>query len=75
MITEKYKVTIAADSLDPNPSVQSFDSFYEADDFVQAFIDNAVQWRVDHSPYFVSEKELSDMREEELSLVKVELED
>ena len=68
----RYKVTIHADTLDPNPSVQSFDTFDEADDFVHAFIDNAVQWRVDHSPYSISEKELSDMREEELSLVRVE---
>ena len=68
----KYKVTIHADNLDPNPSVRSFDTFDETHDFVHAFIDNAVQWRVDHSPYSVSEKERSDMHEEELSLVKME---
>ena len=68
----KYKVTIHADSLDPNPTVRTFDSFYEADDFVHESVDHAVQWRVDHSPYSISEKELSDMREEELSLVRVE---
>jgi len=72
MITEKYKVTISADSLDPNPTVRTFDSFDEAHDFVHESVDHAVQWRVDHSPYSVSEKEFSDMCEEELSLVRME---
>jgi len=68
----KYKVTISADSLDPNPTVQIFDTFSEADDFVNESVENFVQWRVDHSPYPISEKELSDMHEEEMLLVTVE---
>lgn len=66
---KKYTVIIHADSLDPDPDFKTFDSFDEAQDFAYDWVAGAVQWRVDHSPYSISEEELENMHEEEWALV------
>jgi len=68
-MTKKHTVIIHADSLDPNPSFETFDSFDEAQDYAGDWVTAAVQWRVDHSPYTISEEELDQMYEEEWALV------
>lgn len=67
-----YKVTIAADSLDPNPTVKVFDLFDEASDYIHESVEQSVQWRVDHSPYTITEEELEMMYEEEFQLCLLE---
>jgi hypothetical protein len=67
-----YKVTIAVDSLDPNPTVKVFDDFDEASDFIYESVEQSVQWRVDHSPYSISEEELEEIYEEEFQLCMLE---
>lgn len=67
-----YKVTIAVDSLDPNPTVKVFDDFDEASDFIHESVEQSVQWRVDHSPYSISEEELEEIYEEEFQLCVLE---
>ena len=67
-----YKVTHAVDYLDPNPVVSLFEEEWEALEFVNGCIDGAVQYRVAHSPYTISEKELEEMHEIEGTLVRIE---
>jgi len=66
-----YKLAVYADTLDTNPTVTTYDTEWEALDAASDAIDHAVQWRVDHSPYTISEDELEAMRVEESMLVKV----
>jgi hypothetical protein len=67
-----YKVTIAVDSLDPNPTVKVFDLFDEASDYIHESVEQSVQWRVDHSPYTITEEEREMMYEEEFQLCLLE---
>ena len=70
-----WKVTYAIDSLDPNPTIKYFDSYDEAENWLQEEVSHRVQWTVDHSPYSISEEELSQIEELEYSLVKFETAD
>lgn len=67
-----YKVTIAIDSLDPNPEVIYFDDFYEAEEFVYETVELRVAWRVEHSQGVVSEEERQSWEEEEMQLVRLQ---
>ena len=67
-----YKVTQAVDYLDPNPVVTIFEEEWEALDFMHECIEGAVQYRVDHSPYSITEKELEEMHEQECTLIRIE---
>ena len=50
----RYRVTIAVDSLDPNPEVTEFEDFYEAEDFIHDSVDQSVQSLMSQSPYIIS---------------------
>ena len=67
-----YRVTISVDSLDPNPSIHEFDNGDEATDFLYTHVNESVQYRVDHSPYSISEEERESMVEEEMALIRLE---
>ena len=67
-----FKVTQAVDYLDPNPEVFTFEEEWEALDHMNECLDAAVQWRVDHSPYAISEKELNEIHEQERDLIRLE---
>ena len=70
-----WKVTYAIDSLDTNPTIKYFDSYDEAENWLQEEVLHRVQWTVEHSPYSISEEELSQIEELEYSLVKFETAD
>ena len=65
-----FKVTYSIDSLDPSPTIKYFDSYDEAENWLQEEVLHRVQWTVDHSPYSISEEELSQIQELEYSLVE-----
>ena len=67
-----YKVTVSIDSLDPNPDKYYFGTGDEATEFIYDTVSASVQYRVDHSPYTISEEELENIREEEMALVRLE---
>lgn len=67
-----YKVTVSVDYLDPNPSEHFFDTGDEASDFLYNHVNECVQYRVEHSPYSISEEELNSITEEEMQLVRIE---
>jgi len=68
----KYRVTIAVDSLDPNPEVTEFEDFYEAEDFIHDSVNQSVQWLMSHSPYIIEEEEYEQLLEQEMSLTRLE---
>jgi hypothetical protein len=69
----KYRVTIAVDSLDPNPEVTEFEDFYEAEDFIHDSVNQSVQWLMSHSPYIIEEEEYEQLLEQEMSLTRLDV--
>ena len=65
-------VTYAIDTMDPNPSVELFDTMSEAQDWVADEMQRRIDWTVSHSPYPISEEELDEMRETEFTLIRIE---
>ena len=65
------QVTYAIDSLDPNPTVDWFDTMAEAQEWVAEEVSRRVEWIVSHSPYPISDEELSELEETEFSLVAI----
>ena len=69
----KYRVTIAVDSLDPNPEVIEFEDFYEAEDYIHDSVNQSVQWIMSHSPYIIEEEEYDELLEQEMSLTRLDV--
>ena len=69
----RYRVTIAVDSLDPNPEVTEFEDFYEAEDFIHDSVNQSVQWLMSHSPYIIEEEEYEQLLEQEMSLTRLDV--
>ena len=69
----RYRVTIAVDSLDPNPEVTEFEDFYEAEDFIHDSVDQSVQSLMSQSPYIISEKEYEHLLEQEMALTRLDV--
>lgn len=65
------QVTYAIDSLDPNPTVDWFDTLAEAQEWVAEEVSRRVEWIVSHSPHPISDEELSELEETEFSLVAI----
>lgn len=65
-------VTYAIDTMDPNPTVETFDTMSEAQDWVADEMQRRIDWTVSHSPYPISDEELDEMRESEFALVRIE---
>lgn len=64
-------VTAATDSLDPSPDVIAFPSVDEAQDWVADEVQGRVDHIVQHSPYPISEEELSQIEESEYALFTI----
>ena len=69
----KYKVTYASDSLDSNPTVKEFDDHYEMEEWIHSEMDERIWWTVQHSSYSMTEKELEELRETELTLLHIQV--
>ena len=63
-------VTYAIDTLDPNPTVELFDTIHEAQDWIADEMQRRIDWQVSHSPYPISDDELEEMREAEYELIR-----
>jgi hypothetical protein len=70
--TMTYKVTYAIDSLDPNPTVDLFDTLWEAEEWLSDEVERRVDHIVQHSALPTRDDELDEIRETELSLVSIE---
>ena len=67
-----YKVTYAIDSLDPNPTIKTFDEEYEALEWLENEVQERIDYTVQHSPFSISEKEYKEIEENEYTLVRIE---
>ena len=67
-----YKVTYAIDSLDTNPVIKTFESEYEAEEWLHNEVSERIDYIVQHSPYTISEKEYQEIEENEYTLVRIE---
>lgn len=67
-------VTVASDSLDPFPDVIAFPSEWEATEWVADEVQRRIDHRVQHSPYPVTDEELQHWEEEEMQLIRLEVE-
>ena len=67
-----YKVTYAIDSLDTNPTVKTFETEYEAEEWLFDEVQERISWTVEHSPFSISEEEYQEIEEYEYSLVRIE---
>mgnify|MGYP003155211182 CR=1 FL=1 len=67
-----YKVTYAIDSLDTNPVIKTFETEYEAEEWLHNEVQERMDYTVQHSPYTISEEEYRDIEEYEHTLVRIE---
>ena len=67
-----YKVTYAIDSLDTKPLIKTFESEYEAVEWLNDEVQYRIDYTVQHSPYTISEKEYQEIEEYEYQLVRIE---
>lgn len=67
-----YRVTYAIDSLDPNPTVKTFEDEWEALDWVSDEINARASYIVEHSPYTISDEEYQHIIETEQNLTRIE---
>jgi hypothetical protein len=68
----KYKVTYAIDSLDTKPVIKTFETEYEAEEWLHNEVKERMDYIVQHSQYTISEKEYKEIEENEYSLVRIE---
>ena len=67
-----YKVTYAIDSLDTKPVIKTFETEYEADEWLHNEVDRRVNFTIEHCPYKLSDREIINIEESEYSLVRIE---
>ena len=67
-----YKVTYAIDSLDSNPTIKTFETEYEAEEWLNNEVQERIDYTVQHSPFTISEKEYKEIEENEYTLVRIE---
>ena len=67
-----YQVTYAIDSLDTKPVIKTFESEFEAEEWLNDEVQRRMDYVVQHSPYTISEEEYREIEEYEYSLVRIE---
>lgn len=67
-------VTVASDSCDPFPDRIAFPSEWEATDWVSDEVQRRLDHRVSHSSTLVDEDELAQWEEEEMTLIRIDVE-
>jgi hypothetical protein len=70
--TKRYVVKQAVDTMDTNPKVSAPLEQWEAEELASEWIQEAVDWSVEHWCYTLSEEELEEIRENETALVTIE---
>ena len=71
-ITMNYKVTYAIDSLDTKPVIKTFETEYEAEEWLHNEVSERIDYIVQHSQYTISEEEYYEIEQNEYSLVRIE---
>jgi len=69
---KKYKLIHSCYYTDSNPEIKTFDLWDELQDYITEEVERRVQFRVENSPFSISEKERENIEQEEYTLVKIE---
>jgi hypothetical protein len=69
---KKYIVKQSVDTLDTKPTVSDPMPQWEAEELASQWIEEAIDWTVQHWSYTLSDSELEEIRELESTLVKIE---
>ena len=69
---KSYKLIHSCYYTDSNPDIKTFDDWDELQDYITEEVERRVQFRVENSPFSISEKEREDIEQEEYTLVKIE---
>ena len=69
---KSYKLIHSCYYTDSRPDIKTFDDWDELQDYITEEVERRVQFRVEHSPFSISEKEREDIEQEEYTLVKIE---
>ena len=67
-----YKVTYASFPLDEKPVIKTFESEYEAEEWLHNEVSERIDYIVQHSQYTISEEEYYEIEQNEYSLVRIE---
>ena len=67
-----YKVTYPIDTLDTKPVIKTFETEYEAEEWLNDEVQHRIDYTVQHSPFTISEDEYKEIEEYEYSLVRIE---
>ena len=67
-----YKVTYASFPLDEKPVIKTFESEYEALEWLENEVQERIDYTVQHSPYTISEEEYREIEESEYTLIRIE---
>ena len=67
-----YKVTYPIDSLDINPTIKTFETEYEAQEWLHNEVQRRIDFTVQHSDFCLNSKEYKEIEEYEYSLVRIE---
>ena len=67
-----YKVIYPIDSLDPLPTIKTFETEYEAEEWLHDEVQRRIDFTVQHSDFCLNSKEYKEIEEYEYSLVSIE---
>ena len=67
-----YKVTYACFPLDEKPVIKTFETEYEAEEWLNNEVKERMDYIVQHSQYTISEEEYYEIEQNEYSLVRIE---
>ena len=67
-----YKVIYPIDSLDLIPTIKTFDSHYDMEEWVHDEVQRRIDFTVQHSDFCLNDKEYKEIEEYEYSLIKIE---
>ena len=67
-----YKVTYVSFPLDEKPVIKTFESEYEALEWLENEVQERIDYTVQHSPYTISEEEYREIEESEYTLIRIE---
>ena len=69
---KQYKVIYKSFDMDNKPVIKIFDQWHEAEEWIQNEKQARIDHTVQHSPYYITEKDLAKIEEQEHVLISVQ---
>ena len=67
-----YKVIYPIDSLDPLPTIKTFDCHYDMEEWIHDEVQRRIAFTVQHSDFCLNDKAYKEIEEYEYSLIRIE---